>query len=351
MKLEQSKLTIRKYNEIPDWDAFVEAHPHGTILHTTDMIRCEECTKRHIPHAFGVLDSNENLCALLVAVRVSMLTGVPSTLTSRSIFYAEPICLDTPEGHAGYNVLLRHHDQCMCKTTLFAEMRLVHEVSGFHSQLIENGYQRRGYLNYELNLAGSEVELFSAIGQKSRNNVRCANRKGVRVDEVDPADCVELIYSLISESYAHSKVPMVDSTLFQSAASILSRSQFRVMTAIYNETPIALVCFLTFKKRVICWYAGTKRLPGVPAVSRVFWEAIRQFAREGFEIFDFAGGGWEGEEYGPGRFKSKFGGQQSNYGRYRKIYAPWKLKTAQSVYETVREYIAPKSQLDTILRQ
>jgi lipid II:glycine glycyltransferase (peptidoglycan interpeptide bridge formation enzyme) len=86
-------------------------------------------------------------------------------------------------------------------------------------------------------------------------------------------------------------------------------------------------------------------------VSRVFWEAIRQFAREGFEIFDFAGGGWEGEEYGPGRFKSKFGGQQSNYGRYRKIYAPWKLKTAQSVYETVREYIAPKSQLDTILRQ
>lgn len=343
MMLEHGKLTVREYKEIPNWDSFVEAHPQGTILHTTNMIRCEECTKRHMPHAFGVLDSNDNLCALLVAVRVSMFTGVPSTLTSRSIFYAEPICLDTPDGHAGYDILIRHHDHLMCRKTLFAEMRLVHDVSDFHSRLMENGYQRLGYLNYELSLAASETELFSAIGQKGRNNVRCAQRKGVQVEEVDPADCVDLIYSLLSESYAFSKVPMVDSTLFQSAASILSSSQFRVMTAKYKDTPIAVVCFLTFKKRVICWYAGTKRLPGVPAVSSIFWEAIRQFSAEGFDIFDFAGGGWEGEKYGPGRFKAKFGGQQSNYGRYRKIYAPWKLKTAQSVYETVREFIAPRA--------
>jgi lipid II:glycine glycyltransferase (peptidoglycan interpeptide bridge formation enzyme) len=79
-------------------------------------------------------------------------------------------------------------------------------------------------------------------------------------------------------------------------------------------------------------------------MSAIFWEAIRLFSHQGIELLDFAGGGWEGEQYGPGRFKAKFGGQQTNFGRYRKIYAPWTMKAAESVYEKVRDFIAPRSQ-------
>jgi lipid II:glycine glycyltransferase (peptidoglycan interpeptide bridge formation enzyme) len=153
-----------------------------------------------------------------------------------------------------------------------------------------------------------------------------------------------VIHSLLAESYAHAKIPLVDRSLFQSAATNFCRSRLRVMVAKYMDSPVAVGCFLLYKKRVVCWYAGTKRIPGIPATSQIFWEAIRQFSQEGFEVFDFAGGGWEGEAYGPGRFKAKFGGEQTNYGRYRKIYAPRMMKAAESVYSRIRDFYAPRTE-------
>ena len=339
------ELNIRQYQEIPEWDAFVESHPQGTIFHSTCMIQSEEGTKRHYPFAYGALDSEGNLCAVLVAVRISTLGGVPSPLTSRSILYAEPIYLDSPAGRAGVRLLLKKHDQYMRKKTLFAEVRPIFAMDPLNDPLIECDYQRHGYLNYELRIDAPEIELFGEIGPKCRNNVRCAHRKGVVVEEIDAASSIDLIYSLLSESYAHGRVPMVDRTMFRSAANQFSRSGLRVMLAKHQGVPIAVGCFLMFKKRIWCWYAGTKRVPGVPAMSCVFWEAIRTYSQEGFEVFDFAGGGWEGEYFGPGRFKAKFGGHPTNFGRYRKIYAPWMMKAAESVYEQVRNFIAPRVQL------
>ncbi len=68
----------------------------------------------------------------------------------------------------------------------------------------------------------------------------------------------------------------------------------------------------------------------------VFWEAIKQFSNEGYSVFDLAGAGWEGEQYGPGKFKSKFGGKETNFGRYRKVYSPWKLIAANTAYKLIR---------------
>ena len=344
IKLEVPNLTIRQYQEIPQWDAFVESHPQGTILHSTRMIQCEEGTKLHYPHAYGALDSSGKLCALLVAVRISTLGGVPGPLTSRSILHVGPIYLDSSAGRAGVRQLLKKHDEYMRKKTLFAEVRPVFEIDRQDDPLVECGFQRHGYLNYELWIDAPEIELFDVIGPKCRNNVRGAQRKGVVIEEIDAASSIDLIYSLLSESYAHARVPMVDRTLFQFATNLFSRSQLRVMLAKHQGVPIAVGCFLMFKKRIWCWYAGTKRVPGVPAMSCIFWEAIRMYSREGFEVFDFAGGGWEGEDFGPGIFKAKFGGQQTNFGRYRKIYAPWMMKAAESVYEHVRDFIAPRAQ-------
>lgn len=307
------------------------------------MIRCEENTKRHQPFAYGAVDESGNPCAVLVAIRVSTLSDLPWQISSRSIMYAQPIYADTPAGHHGIRMLLSKHDEFMCKKTLFAEVRPLHHLPADLNPLVSCGYQRLGYLNYELRIDAPESSLFNQMSPKCRNNLRSAQRKGVTATEVDPSATVDTVYSLLAESYSHSKIPMVDCSLLHAAAKYFCHSKFRVVVAKFGDQPVAAGCFLLFNKRVLCWYAGTKRIPGVPAMSTVFWEAIRQFSREGFEIFDFAGGGWEGENYGPGRFKAKFGGNQTNFGRYRKVYAPWKMRAAESIYQKVREYIAPRN--------
>lgn len=306
------------------------------------MIRCEVATQRHVPYAYGALDENGKLCALLVAVRVTTVDVIASVLATRSIMYAEPLFRDDFAGRQGVKALIRRHDEDMKRHALFVEVRPLFDCPKDFDPLIECGYEKNGYLNYELRLDRSEAELFQRMNGKRRNNVRSALRRGVTVREVNLRAGLSQFYQLINESYAHSRVPVVDRSLFDAVAKEFSKDTSRLLIAYYQGAPVATGCFLTFKNRVLCWYAGTHRIPGVYSTSLLFWEAIRQYSTEGYEIFDLAGAGWEGQSYGVGDFKEKFGGDKTNHGRYRKIYAPWRLKVAESVYGVLRGWVAPK---------
>ncbi|MBX3421917.1 MAG: GNAT family N-acetyltransferase [Pirellulaceae bacterium] len=338
-------LTIRDYREIPEWDEFVRRHPKGSALHTGAMIRSHEATKKHIPYAIGALDSTGKLCALLVAVRVTTGAHAASTMATRSIQFAEPIYLEEANGHLGVRLLIAQHDAYMASRALFAEVRPLFDVSAGQDPLVDCGYQKLGYVNYELPLCSCEDELFRRLGGKRRNNVRSAQRKGVEVREQNTPQGIAEFYALVCASYARSKLPVVDCSLFEAASKEFLAQHWRIYTAYFEGRAVSSGCFLAFKNRVICWYAGTLRIPGVPAMSCLFWHAMRTFAAEGYEVFDLAGGGWEGESYGPGQFKSKFGGQQTNFGRYRKVYSPWKMKVANAIYQRVRDFLAPGEEL------
>jgi serine/alanine adding enzyme len=344
----KSSLKIKKYHEIPEWDRFVLEHPQGSVFHTTSMIRCDELTPNRVPFAYGAIDSEGRLCALLVAVRVSTLNVAAGQIASRSIMEAEPIFNRTESGRKGIVDLLEHHDQQMSRKVLFSEIRPFHQPAD-HAQFSEGnllttaGYSQLGYINYEMELSSCEDELFRRLGSKRRNNVRSANRRGVHVREVSGQSGRDQLYAMLSHSYSRVKIPLVDRSLFESAAEQLPEEYFRIYTAYYQGDPVASGCFLAFKDRIICWYVGSLRLKGIAATTSVFWHAMKTFGSEGYRIFDFAGGGWQNEHYGPGRFKAQFGGTVTNHGRYRKIYAPWKLRVAQTIYDRFRVYLAPKS--------
>ena len=198
-----------------------------------------------------------------------------------------------------------------------------------------------GYLNYELNLKESKGRLFAGLDSKCRNNVRTSTRRGLVVREVEPLQELDRFYAVVSESYSGSKVPLVDRSLFESAFREMPPPISRLFIAEYEGEIAAAACLLAYKGRVVYWYAGAKRIKGIAAMAMILWEAIVKYSIEGYEVFDFAGAGWDGEEYGPGKFKAKFGGVLTNFGRYRKVYSPWKLRFATSVYQLMRGWISP----------
>jgi len=336
-------LRLLPYQEISLWDDFIDAHPTGSIFHTTGMIRSFQATKRHAVFAYGAVDVNQRMVAALVATQVNTLGGIMAWLASRSIMHAAPIYEDTPEGRQAVRDLIQLHDSKMQKRVIFTEIRPIDAPTGAYDPLIESGYKYFGYSNYELNITASESDLMKGLNGKCRNNIRSTQRRGVTVETCDALLHLPICYELFKHSYARSKVPIVDQSLFEAAAVQLSPHHYRMLIARYEGKPIAAGCFLAYKNRVTCWYAGTKRIPGVAATSALFWEAICMYAREGYEIFDFAGAGWEGENYGPGRFKAKFGGELTRNGRYRKIYSSWKFRAAKGVYESVRGWISPRN--------
>ena len=328
-------------DQLPEWDTFVGSHSKGTIFHTSAMIRTMASAKRHSPFAHAAVDEQGNICAMLVAVKVSTLGRWADPIAARSIFYAEPIFLDSPAGQNGIARLLQQHDVYMRRRTLFAEVRPFFDPPTEADPLLIQNYDFFGYLNYELNLQETEERLFMNLDPKCRNNIRSSLRKGMIVREVEPMHELDRFYAIVSESYHRSKVPLADRSLFESAFREMPAPATRVFFAEYEGKLAAAACFLAFKGRVVYWYAGAKRIKGFAAMALILWEAIKKYSIEGYKVFDFAGAGWEGEEYGPGKFKAKFGGVKTNFGRYRKVFSPWKLRYASSAYEVLRGWIAP----------
>ena len=68
------------------------------------------------------------------------------------------------------------------------------------------------------------------------------------------------------------------------------------------------------------------------------WEVLRRAIRAGCTAFDFQGAGAPGEAYGPGEFKRRFGGAETNPGRFEKVYRPLTLKVSKIAYELWRRW-------------
>ncbi len=341
--MKNASLEIVSFDQLPKWDSFVASHSKGTIFHTSAMIRTMASTKRHAPFAHAAVDQDGNICAMLVAVKVSTLGRWADPIAARSIFYSEPIWLETPNGLDGIALLLTHHDSHMRRRTLFAEVRPFFEQLGEIDPLVVEKYEKLGYLNYELQLNLSEEQLFAVLDSKSRNNIRTSLRRGLIVKEVAPLSELDRFYAIVSESYRESKVPLADRGLFESAFREMPPPICRLFIAEYEGKVAAAACFLAYKGRVVYWYSGAKRIKGIAAMSVILWNAMMKYSIEGYEVLDFSGAGWEGEDYGPGKFKAKFGGALTNFGRYRKIYSPWKLKCARPAYQFMRGWIATSS--------
>ncbi len=334
------KFTFIPFDAIDGWDDFVQSNSRGSIFQTAAMCRAYASTKGYRLWAKAAVAESGKIQALLVAVRVSTMRTL-GKFAARSILFAEPLCSDSEIGSIALADLVRDHDNFMSRRTLFTEIRPLFGAGPLHEAVTQCGYERLGYNNYELNLAASQEQLWQQVDPKCRGDIRRAERRGVTIREASLYSDLDILYDHLKESYGHSGIPLVDRSLFVAVCRELPSEQIDMRIAVYENMPIASICNLVFGGRVIYWYAGVVRIAGIAANSCLVWDAIRRRAATDCQVFDFGGAGWLNEDYGPGKFKSRFGGTLVEYGRYRRVYAKRSMSVAEKAYGLARRLLAP----------
>ena len=330
------------------WDRFVSEHPGGSIFHTPAMVDVFRGARNHRPAVLAALDGSGDILALLVAVRIQTLPGPLGLVSSRSIFYAEPLCRDDPRGVAALTSLLGRHDAAMRRRALFAEVRPLRGAGPERLALERAGYRHEEYLNYLIHLRQPVEELWRRVQNRTREQIRQSERLGVRVEEASTREGMAAVYELLRASYAHARVPMADGSLFARAFEILQPGGLlKTLVAYHQESPVAAAVSLLYKRTAYLWYAGTSRPEGINPMACLYWRQIDWGREHGYELFDLGGAGWPDRPYGVRGFKAKFGGDLVNFGRYRKIYSPVKLALAEKVYELARRVLSPRSGPDS----
>lgn len=327
----------------PAWDDFVDGHSKGGIFHTSDMVRVFETAKGYSPLPLAAIGPDGEIRAMLVAVRVQTLPSPFGGVSSRSIWFSEPLCRDDSASIDALCKLIELHDRVMCRKTLFAEVRPLYAPGPENIALEQCGYAHLEYLNYIVDLTKSKEELWSRVRPKARTSIRKCERQGFNIRHESGDHAIDRLCHFLKLTFQRAQVPLPDRSLFEAARDVLEpKGRIKFVAAYDGDEPVGMDAMLVFKDRVFGWYGGSLLMKGVSPFEYMQWNEIAWGTESDCKIYDFGGAGWPNEPYGVRDFKARFGGELVCYGRYRKVYAPRLLSLAERAFSLSRSLLSPK---------
>jgi lipid II:glycine glycyltransferase (peptidoglycan interpeptide bridge formation enzyme) len=166
----------------------------------------------------------------------------------------------------------------------------------------------------ELYLNRTEEELLAEMKQKTRYNIRLAERKGVVVRQGTPAD-FPTIAEMYHETAARDGFTVRPREYYLDGWTTLYEARMaQPLVAEVEGRPVAAVILVRFGQRVIYMYGASRneareRMPN----HLLQWEAIRWARYQGAAVYDFWGAPDEFVEtdrlWGVWRFKAGFNGE------------------------------------------
>jgi hypothetical protein len=342
-------MQIVRQLEVTRWKTFVDENPCGNIFHTPEMFEVFSRTKGHQPSLWVAIQDDGEILALLPAVKITLFNGPLQRLTTRAVAFGGVLCAPNEGGRAALGLLLDAYKKDAGNGALFTEFRNMSDMGDLQLVLQEHGFVYEDHLNLIVDLTQPQETIWRNISRRKRENVNSI-RKKERVEEVTGPEGLGVAYRLLQDVYARVQIPLTDKSMFEAALDVLApRGMFRILIARAGEHYAATILLLTYHGRILYWYIGADR-SSPSSSSLLVWHAMQWGKENGYDIFDFGGGGKPGQEYGPREFKSRFGGVQVNYGRNVCVHSPARLKVSQVGYQFYRRVFAPRQRVDSTRR-
>ena len=211
-------------------------------------------------------------------------------LPGRTLMYRCEPSLTLDEGHGAFPL----------------GFRFVHSISPADTRLI--------------NVSRSEEELLADLHQKTRYNIRLAQKQGVTVREGSMAD-MEKFLRLTHETATRDGITPLPDAYLQATFERLPLDMVTIRLAEHEGAPLAATIEIQYgDTRTYLHGASSGEKRSLQAPSLIQWEAIRTAKLRGAHWYDFWGANpsWKGRNsYKPSwkgitRFKEGFGGREMN---------------------------------------
>lgn len=166
----------------------------------------------------------------------------------------------------------------------------------------------------ELDLTPSEEELLAAMKQKTRYNVRLAERKDVIVREGGLADLPLLAQMYIATAARDGFTVRLPAYYLDAWSSFLQDGLGHLLIAEYDQRPLAAVFLVKYGQRAIYMYGASSEIERQRMPNYLLqWEAVRWARAQGCTVYDFWGAPDEFVEsdplWGVWRFKAGYNGE------------------------------------------
>ncbi len=288
------------------WDAFVEAHPDGTIYHTMAWKAVTEEGLGHRAYYLRAIDGAGKIAGVLPLFFVRGIFGrrlVSVPMRDRGGVLARDN--DIASRLLGKAIVLAQELRCG-----YLELRSLEpmdsEVVREHSLLTE-----QNWVTTRIDLSPGEECLWSRLDRDAvRWAIKNAERRGVSVEINNSESGMELFTDLFVRTRSAMGIPPFPRSLFLAIwRHLICAGKANLFVVRNGSEPIhAMINFLSKDTFVPAYAAPQNAWRKWYPNECIFWHTIRWAARQGFRFYDF--GADSPRQVGLLRFKKKWGGVQ-----------------------------------------
>jgi len=211
------------------------------------------------------------------------------------------------------------------------QLQLFSMLRAGRSEWIESAQQIQFRNTMEIDLARSEKELLAAMHQKTRYNIRLAQKRGVTVRPGTLAD-LELLYAMYNETARRDRFIIRPVDYYRDAwGSFIAAGLAQPLIAEAEGVPVGAIILFRFAGRAYYFYGMSRDLHRDRMPNHLLqWEAMRWARAQGCAVYDMWGAPDTLSEsdpmWGVYRFKQGFGG------RFVQHVGAWDYRASRLLY-------------------
>ena len=307
--------------DIKKWSNFVNNHPHGNIFQTPEIYEVYQNTKNYEPVFLAVVNGKGEVAGTLLAVIQKEYSSVLGNFTARSIIHGGPLIKD--DDPAVLDFILKEYDKIIKKKAIYSQFRNFWDWGEKKTIFHKHGNEYLEHLNFIVDCQNTD-HINKRFSKSKLRQIKKSKKEGAKIIEPQNIEQVSQFYDVLKHLYKKKvKKPLPDWSLFEKF--YYRKDIGRYFLIEYKSQIIGGIMCPFFNKKVIyewfvCGLDG--KYKGIYPSVLATWAAIDYANLNNIDVFDFMGAGKPDQDYGVRDFKSKFGGQLVNYGRYEKVHKP-----------------------------
>ncbi len=273
----RTPLTVQPATDEAAWDAFVEAHPLGTVDHLWAW-------------RLVIADALGHESVYLEARRGSTLVGVLPLVLVRSRIFGRSV-VSLPFLNYG-GILAADNDVEVVTALVDAARDTTCRFRGSHVELRHMGRLcsslpvRQHKLAMTLALPGRGDDLWTQLDRKVRNQVRKAQKAELRVAQ-GGGELVDAFYAVFAENMRDLGTPVYPKRLFTAVFEALP-DRARAVVVSQGERPIAAGLSLRLGTTVLNpWASSLREFRPLCPNMLLYWTMLEQAIADGATVFDF----------------------------------------------------------------
>lgn len=290
--------------------------------------------KSVVSETFTVGLKKENKVIALISGIIDKEKGMKAYFSRRAIIYGGPFFAPEIKPEEVSKLLTKLINKIK-KKVIYIEIRNFNNYDSYKDVFSQSGFSYTPHLNFHLNTT-SEEGILKNMSKSKLRDIKKSIKLGAEIFEAENSVQISDYYKILLNLYlTRVKTPLPSEDFFQ---KVFKNKIAKFLLIRYNDEVIGGVIIAQFQNDTLYeWFVCGKdrKYKNIFPSILSTWAAIEYANKNEIKYLDFMGAGSPDKDYGVRDFKSKFGGELVEHGRFLCI-------TNQTLYAIGEKVVALK---------